>query len=112
MGKKHKKAHTQCLGLIDFQGVVYEKPTESNNHVGQNAMVSYNFCLTFFHRKWYQSGDSAPSYHLSWTMVLRTRAFFRCFNIDAVPRRIPRLWEFIVEKNTSNLSRSRLVQGT
>ena len=62
MGKRHKKAHTQCLRLIDFQGVVYEKPTESNNHVGQNAMVSYNVCLIFFHRKWYQSGDSAPSY--------------------------------------------------
>jgi hypothetical protein len=62
MGKRHKKAHTQCLGLIDFQGVVYEKPKAIYNHVGQNAMVSYNFCLIFFHRKWYQSGDSAPSY--------------------------------------------------
>ena len=62
MGKMHKKAHTQCLGLIDFQGVVFENPTESNNHVGQNTMVFYNFCLTCFHRKWYQSGDSAPSY--------------------------------------------------
>ena len=112
MGKRHKKAHTQCLGLIDFQGVVYENLKQYIIMLGKTPWCPTIFVLFFSIENGIRVVIQLPVMHLSWTMVLRTRAFFRCFNIDAVPRRIPRLWEFIVEKNTSNLSRSRLVQGT